>query len=435
MTSPTSTARASRRRGVSALGLAVLSAAAVLTGCSARPPVTADQFAAYAQPLTALRLPAEVDRARVVAMGEATHGNAELIDAKRQVFSTLVEDHGYRVFAIEADFGGGAAVDDYVRTGRGTAVAAVKQIGFPIYQNQQLVDQVEWIRAHNAAAGPKAQVRVYGFDFQRYDRNKAGLDRYLRSVDPAGAAEARDRLSSLTDAGFRTLGDEGEQAAAASAQQVLERVVSQQDAYLAKSSAAAYELAEQYARVIWQGATWRAADADATTRDRFMAENVGWILAREEQRQADPRAQVFLSGHNGHVAQVSAGLFTAMGANLVRDLGEADYYALGTEFVDTTFTVVGVGSRGQYRVTNRDGREWAGLFGPTDPGFVDFDTAAANPQLADFLTTTRRMGNVGNEFTAAFRFLPFTYTLKMKPAEAYDGLVFFDTLTPSTLLD
>lgn len=432
MTTPTSTAQASLRRRVSALGVAVLSAATVLTGCSAQPAVTADEFAAYAQPLSALRLPAEVDRARVVAMGEATHGNAELIEAKRQVFSTLVANHGYRVFAIEADFGGGAAVDDYVRTGRGSAVAAVKQIGFPIYQNQQLVDQVEWIRAHNAGAGPRDQVRVYGFDFQRYDRNKVGLDRYLRSVDPAGAADVRDRLASLTDAGFRTLDADAEQAAADSARQVLDRIVGHRDAYVGESTTAAYELAEQYARVIWQGATWRSADADATTRDRFMAENVRWIKAREEQRQADPRAQVFVSGHNGHVAQVSAVMFTDMGANLVKEIGEADYYALGTEFVDSTFTVAGVGSRGQHRVTNRDGREWAELFGSTDPGFVDFDTAAANPQLADFLSTTRRMGN---EFTGVFRFLPSTYTLKMKPAEAYDGLVFVQTVTPSTLLD
>jgi erythromycin esterase len=435
MTTQASTPTHSLRRRIATLGVAVVSLASGLAGCSGGPAVTVDEFAAYAQPLAEVRLPAEVDRARVVAMGEATHGNAELIDAKRQVFSTLVEDHGYRVFAIEADFGGGVAVDDYVRTGRGSAVAAVKQIGFPIYQNQQLVDQVEWIRDHNAAAGPKDQIRFYGFDFQRYDRNKAGLDRYLRSVDPTVAKESRDRLASLTDAGFRTLDDDAEQAAADSAQQVLDRVAGHRDAYLAKSSSEAYELAEQYARVIWQGATWRANDADASTRDGFMAENVRWIMAREEQRQDDSRAQVFLSGHNGHVAQVSAGLFTAMGANLVKEIGEADYYALGTEFVDTTFTVAGVGSRGQYRVTNSDGRQWAELFGSTEPGFVDFDAAAANPQLADFLSTSRRMGNVGNEFTGVFRFLPFTYTLKMKPAEAYDGLVFAQTLTPSTLLD
>src|SRR5688500_202128 len=44
------------------------------------------------------------DRA-IVGLGEATHGSSEFFKAKHRMLKYLVENHGFRIFAIEADFG------------------------------------------------------------------------------------------------------------------------------------------------------------------------------------------------------------------------------------------------------------------------------------------------------------------------------------------
>jgi erythromycin esterase len=41
----------------------------------------------------------------IIGLGEATHGTAEFFKAKHRIFKYLVEKHGYKIFAFEADFG------------------------------------------------------------------------------------------------------------------------------------------------------------------------------------------------------------------------------------------------------------------------------------------------------------------------------------------
>ena len=41
----------------------------------------------------------------VVGLGEATHGSSEVFRAKHRMLKYLVENHEFKIFAIEADFG------------------------------------------------------------------------------------------------------------------------------------------------------------------------------------------------------------------------------------------------------------------------------------------------------------------------------------------
>ena len=66
------------------------------------------EFAKYARSVSEVSIPAQ---ARVVALGEATHGNAEFQQLKLDVFKVMVEKYGVRAFALEGDFGGCEAVN------------------------------------------------------------------------------------------------------------------------------------------------------------------------------------------------------------------------------------------------------------------------------------------------------------------------------------
>ena len=64
-------------------------------------------------------------------------------------------------------------------------------------------------------------------------------------------------------------------------------------------------------------------------RDKFMAENVQWILQQEQQNNYD---RIFVTGHNSHVAKW--GSYDSMGKILSKEV-ENGYYVIGTDFYRT----------------------------------------------------------------------------------------------------
>ena len=96
--------------------------------------------------ISRLSVPEDV---QVVGLGEASHGVGEYHLMKGEVFKALAEHNGCRSFVIEGDFGGALKVEAYIHGGPGTAREAVREIGFAIYDTQELVDLVEWMRAYN----------------------------------------------------------------------------------------------------------------------------------------------------------------------------------------------------------------------------------------------------------------------------------------------
>jgi erythromycin esterase-like protein len=53
--------------------------------------------------------------ARIVLLGEATHGSAEFYQARAAITRHLIEHHGFTIVAVEADWPDAARIDRYVR--------------------------------------------------------------------------------------------------------------------------------------------------------------------------------------------------------------------------------------------------------------------------------------------------------------------------------
>ena len=94
------------------------------TGPSASP----SEFALYARQISDITIPSHT---RVVALGEATHGNAEFQELKLDVFRVMVEKYGVRSFALEGDYGGCEAVNRFVNGGVGTARRHPRPLALP----------------------------------------------------------------------------------------------------------------------------------------------------------------------------------------------------------------------------------------------------------------------------------------------------------------
>lgn len=107
------------------------------------------------------RLQANLCAARIVGIGESTHGSSEFTRLKGRMLFELSQC-GFNVFLIEADMSVGAELDDYVLTGRGDPALLTKKLESWPYGHEEFLSLVHAIRAHNVRSA--SPIHVLGFD-------------------------------------------------------------------------------------------------------------------------------------------------------------------------------------------------------------------------------------------------------------------------------
>src|SRR5690606_22262198 len=102
--------------------------------------------------------------ARVIGLGEATHGTAELVSSRSTLTFELIRRGDMRLVLFEFDAILGTAIDDYVMGGDVDLEKAVASLGFWITDTYELLRFFQDLRAHNATTSNK--VHVWGVDVQ-----------------------------------------------------------------------------------------------------------------------------------------------------------------------------------------------------------------------------------------------------------------------------
>ena len=136
--------------------------------------------------------------ARIVLLGEATHGTSEFYRMRERITRELITRRGFSFVAIEGDWPDAALIDRYVRAGATSEEAWSGFARFPawMWRNEEVRGFVEWLRGHNARAAKR--VAFHGLDlYSLYNSIDAVLN-YLNRVDPATAQVARQRYGCLT---------------------------------------------------------------------------------------------------------------------------------------------------------------------------------------------------------------------------------------------
>ncbi len=263
--------------------------------------------------------------ARVVALGEATHGTREFFQMKHRMLEYLVSELGFTVFAIEANWPEALVVDEYVMTGKGSAAEAVAGMYFWTWNTEEVVEMVEWMRRWNADPKHKKKVRFYGFDVQFVGTSHDAVLAYLAKVDAAYGKKVGPALqpfaSSKLRADYPKLADADKQALRAAAEELRARFSERKQAWVKASSLAEWRLAEHHAALLVQ-AEAMYSDGSLDARDKAMADNVRWILDTEPKG-----TRVALWAHNGHIS-TGEGNWVNQGRLLKKALGD-EYLTLG----------------------------------------------------------------------------------------------------------
>lgn len=359
-----------------------------------------------------------IGNARVVALGEATHGTHEFFQMKHRLLEFLVEEMGFNAFAMETDWPEANLINDYVHTGQGDAAVFLKGLRYWTWDTQEVLDMIRWMRAYNEDPKNNRKISFYGFDIAGAGpMARDNVARYMQKVDPQAAQQLADDYSCYP----------GNSAACqAKLQAVYDWLSRNQAGYTAKSSAQEFSLALHSARVVIQYQDFTASNSDGLIRDRYMAEDVIWL-----SDQAGPDAKIVVWAHNGHVG-ISGAEHPFMGDYLRRQYGTR-MVVFGLLFYQGSFNAYGTTSLQIFQVGAPPANSCESFLHEAGLPrfFLDLRSVEAGGAAADWLLAPHPYRQIGSGYHPNIWQSGFdTAALARK----FDVIVYFQDTSPSLIL-
>ena len=137
--------------------------------------------------------------AKVVLLGESTHGTSEFYRARAAISRHLIEHHGFTSVAVEADWPDAAVLDRHVRhlPPRDGAEPPFQRFPTWMWRNREVAAFIAWMRQHNEPLAPDQRAGFHGLDMYNMGGSIAAVLDYLDRIDPEAAQVARDRYGCL----------------------------------------------------------------------------------------------------------------------------------------------------------------------------------------------------------------------------------------------
>jgi protein-L-isoaspartate(D-aspartate) O-methyltransferase len=250
--------------------------------------------------------------ARVVLLGESSHGTSEFYRARAAITRRLVERHGFNIVAVEADWPDAASVDRYVRhrPRREGEEEAFQRFPTWMWRNREVDAFVRWLRRHNEGRELADMAGFYGLDLYNLSGSIRAVIDFLDEADPEAAKLARERYGCLQPwsrdpaAYGRMALSEGYGRCEVGAVQMLRELMQRRMDCLgeeceewldAASNARLIRNAEQYYRVMYHGSaeSWNL-------RDTHMFETLCQLLEAK-----GPESKAIVWAHNSHIGNAA----------------------------------------------------------------------------------------------------------------------------------
>jgi erythromycin esterase-like protein len=142
--------------------------------------------------------------AKVVLVGEASHGTSEFYRVRADLTAALIEQKGFNIVAAEADWPDAYRVNRWVRhmsddPNADVALSDFRRFPRWMWRNDVVVDFITWLRTYNAPLAVKQRCGWYGLDLYSLHRSMEAVVTYLRKVDPEAARRAGERYACFGD--------------------------------------------------------------------------------------------------------------------------------------------------------------------------------------------------------------------------------------------
>lgn len=303
---------------------------------------------------------ARIGDARIVLLGEASHGTHEFYRERTRITQRLIRELGFSAIAIEGDWPDAYRVNRYLGGAAQDADAEEALRGFKrfpawMWRNADVLELIGWLRAHNTGLQHSSRrVGFYGLDLYSLGASMEAVIRYLDTEDPEAAARARRRYECLrpyaqesSAYGEAVLLGVGEPCRRRVIEQLVDLrrrageyllrdgIVAEDEYFFAEQNAAVVLDAEEYYRTMFgdRAGSWNL-------RDRHMADTLDQLLAHLDRH--DGTTHVVVWAHNSHVGDARATDMTRRGelniGQLLRERHGGDVVSVGFTTYDGTVT-------------------------------------------------------------------------------------------------
>lgn len=390
--------------------------------------------------------------ARVVLIGESSHGTHEFYDARAEITKWLIEEKGFNAVAAEADWPDAYRVNRYVR-GLGEDGSPEESLRgferFPawMWRNTVVRDFIGWLRWHNGrcATDARPQTGFYGLDLYSLHRSMHEVIDYLDTVDPRAASRARVRYACFDHSN----GDDGQAYGYAAAfgagpsceRQAVEQLVELQrrtaeflrsdgpiaedELFYAQQNAKTVRDAEAYYRGMFAGrvTSWNM-------RDKHMAATLEALIDHLDRHTGADQARIVVWAHNSHVGDARATEVSADGQLTIGQLARQQY---GRECRLIGFST--------YRGTVTAASDWGGVaerkvVRPALPGSIEellheVDKPAFLISMHDDSPATEALEVVRLGRAIGVIYLPRTerqsHYYHVRPSDQFDAMIHIDS--------
>lgn len=390
-------------------------------------------------PVNDLAFLGNLDDAKIVGMGEATHGTQEFFQMKHRIFKYLVEKQGFRYLAFEYDLGGCMALNELIQSGQGDIKAWMsQQMYFWTWRTTEVLQLFLWMQEYNRNKPDAEKVHLVGVDCQFTSQSVPQLVSLLSRYDNSFADEVSSKLNSIVKAelykgeNFNSI----QQARNGVLPQINEvgRALNERAASISQLTSPAYyqQILRVYETIVQaeiiQYSQIINVENSFNFREKYMAENLDWVFSQYGN------VKVALWAHNEHVAKNDqfVGFNTkSLGGNIQAKYGTA-YQVIGFS--------MGSGDFKAYNLLNNR-LETMRLESPLANSFNDQFTKVDEPsygvKLADLqkryfwngrLSSSRPFLSIGAAFNAE-RVENYFSTIRLD--QLYDVIFHFDNTNPS----
>ncbi len=318
---------------------------------TAAQPLRLGQPATEATDLAALG--AALASARLVGVGEITHGSHEIFALHNKLIRYLIGQKGFTGLALEASPVACATLTEYVRTGHGDPARLLATLdGWPA---AELLDLVRWLRTYQLAH-PASPLLLAGLDVQQPEQALTAFGQLLEPGDDFAQTRLQQLAQLLAayphpatdDPDLRHQPHQPQDSLLAPLRRLLAELGAGLDtrAKLRGRPVSLALLARQryYLRLVEQGATWRRLSFGLAFnyRQACLAENAQYLSQTEGPAGAPARLVLWAS--NTAVAKALSLEEHPMGEWLRATLGPG-YIALGLVLGQGSYAALGPNGR------------------------------------------------------------------------------------------
>ena len=378
--------------------------------------------------------------AKIVGLGEATHGTNEFFRLKHRIFRYLVENYNFRIFGFEADMGESIFIDRYITTGEGDINEIMtNKMHFWTWKTEEVKDLIKWMKTYNENKSEEEKIHYMGIDCQYMTYQPDLLLEYFNRVKPEFIAEINPTLNMIKAMNntspssvreyYENMDYTQKKEISDSLAHILTKINDIESELISKSSHFEYQNIRQLVKnmqqvndVIFEYYN----DEDRNYRDEYMAENAIWLstLFGENTKMA-------IWAHNFHVANDRH--YGSMGYHLRLKISD-QYQIVGFSFSTGSFIAVqpgrGLVIHAIYTSPPKGSLNYIFYSAQYDNFILKVSDIPTDSELGNWIRASRPFLSIG----AVFSGYPDYYYYDVPLREFFDVIINYDITTAAVQL-